>query len=156
MRPLNPLAARSYRFLAHITAIRSSPPSHGTPGVTTVTLSGRGFGTAQGTGQVWLGTATATVQSWSDTAVTATVGMGSANGGAMILSGCFMSNALPFTIDLPHIDDVTPSSGVPGSAVTITGTGFGASPGNVQLGSLAGAVTVGAIRPSRRPRRRGR
>jgi hypothetical protein len=130
-----------YHLLADVTAIRSGAPSHGTPGVTTVTLSCRGFGAAQGTGgQIWLGTASGVVQNWSDTLVVATVGAGAYTGSARILQGCVMSNAKAFTVNRLHITDVTPGEGVPGTLVTITGTGFGATRGSgtVTLGSADG------------------
>ena len=118
-----------------------SPPS-GLAG-TQVTIAGSGFGAAQGGGQVWLGTANGVVQSWSDTQVVALVAAGSASGNAQILQNGVWSNAVPFTVNTPQITAVNPTSGVPGTSVTFTGTGFGSSQGSgtVWLGSTNGLVT---------------
>ncbi len=53
-----------------------------------------------------------------------------------------MSNAIPFTVDALQIASMSPNSGVPGTQVTFTGGGFGATQGNgvVWLGSTAGQV----------------
>jgi hypothetical protein len=131
-------------FTVNTATISTVAPDNGVPGVTAVTITGTGFGAVQGAGgQVWLGTANGVVQSWSDTQVVATVGMGATSGSVLILQGCVMSNAKPFTVNRLHIDDVTPNSGLPGTLITITGTGFGASQGIggvVWLGSTAGQV----------------
>jgi hypothetical protein len=76
----------------------------------------------------------AVVQSWSSDTIVAMVGANSVSGFARVLQGCLITNALPFTVPLPHIDSVAPSSAAPGSNVTITGSGFGSSAGSVQLG----------------------
>jgi hypothetical protein len=49
-----------------------------------------------------------------------------------------MSNAVPFTVNLPQIESISPTSGTGGTLVTFTGSGFGSSPGTVWLGSTAG------------------
>jgi hypothetical protein len=73
---------------------------------------------------------------WSDTQVIAAVEEGSASGNAMILQNGVMSNPVPFTVTTaPQIANITPTSGAAGTAVTITGTGFGAAPGMVVIGS---------------------
>jgi hypothetical protein len=108
-----------------------------------VTISGSGFSTAQGSGQVWLGTANGVVQSWSDTQVVALVANGSTSGNAKILQNGVWSNAVPFNVSTPHITSVSPGSGSAGTSVTITGTGFGSFQGTggaVVLGSIAGQV----------------
>jgi len=99
-----------------------------------------GFGAAQGNGQVWLGTANGVVQSWSDSLIVAQVGAGAASGNAQVLQNNVMSNAVSFTVNVPQIASVSPASGVGGTSVTFTGAGFGASPGVVWLGSMAGQV----------------
>ena len=104
---------------------------------------GSGFGAVPGSGQVWLGTLAGVVQSWSDARVVATVAPGSTSGNAQVLQNGVMSNAVPFSVNTPHITDVSPPLGVPGTSVTITGTGFGSpqgSGGNVLLGSTSGQV----------------
>jgi hypothetical protein len=65
--------------------ISSVSPSSGPPG-TQVTITGSGFGSLQGGGQVWLGTAYGFVQSWSGTQIVAVVGSGSTFGNAQALA----------------------------------------------------------------------
>ncbi len=132
-------------FTVTTATVSTVAPDNGVAGVTVVTITGAGFGALQGTGgQVWLGTANGVVQSWSDTQVVATVGMGAASGSARILQGCVMSNAKPFSVDRRHIDSITPNSGLPGTLVTITGTGFGLAQGSgtVMLGSANGVDVI--------------
>ena len=52
------------------------------------------------------------------------------------------SNALPFALNTLHIASINPTSGSAGTAVTITGTGFGTAAGAVLLGSLNGQVLL--------------
>ncbi len=73
--------------------ISSVAPASGVPG-TQVTITGSGFGAAQGSGQVWLGTANGLVQSWSDTQVVALVASGSTSGTAQVLQGGVVSNTV--------------------------------------------------------------
>jgi hypothetical protein len=120
-------------------AISTVAPTIGLPGAS-VTIAGSGFGAAQGAGQVWLGTAAGVVQSWSDTLIVAQVGASAASGNAQVLQGGVMSNAVPFTVNTPQLASISPTSGVAGTAVTFAGSGFGASPGVVWLGSMAGQV----------------
>ena len=76
----------------------SVSPASGVAG-TSVTITGSGFGAAQGTGQVWLGTLNGVVQSWSDTQVVALVAAGSASANAQVLQNGVISNAIPFTVN---------------------------------------------------------
>ena len=43
-------------------------------------------------------------------------------------------------MNTPQIASISPTSGVAGTAVTLTGSGFGTSPGAAWLGSMAGQV----------------
>jgi hypothetical protein len=137
----NGLSSNSVPFSVSTATISKVSPSSGVPG-TRVTISGSGFGAAQGSGQVWLGTANAVVQSWSDTQVVAVVANGSTSGNALILQNGVFSNPLPFTVNSLQISSVSPNSGGAGTIVTITGTGFGATQGDgsVLLGSTAAQV----------------
>jgi uncharacterized protein YjdB len=135
------LASNAIPFTVNTATISNVSPSSGVPG-TEVTITGSGFGSAQGDGQVLLGTASGLVQSWSDTRIIASVALGSTSGSARVLQNGVMSNAVPFTVNVPHIAGISPSSGGPGTAVAITGSGFGASQetGIVWLGSTNGEV----------------
>ena len=126
-------------FQVNTATISTATPASGIPG-TLVTITGTGFGGTQGSGdQVWLGTAPGVVQSWSDTQVVATVAPGATSGSVRVLHSGVMSNAVPFDVNSLHISDVSPTSGLPGTSVTITGTGFGPSQGTgtVQLGNTS-------------------
>ena len=54
-----------------------------------------------------------------------------------------MSNAVPFTVDALQITSLNPASGAPGTAVIISGSGFGSSQGSglVMIGGAAAQVT---------------
>ena len=115
-------------------------PTTGAAG-TQVTIIGSGFGAIQGTGTVWLGTTLGSVVSWSDTQVVATVSTGSTSGLALIQQSS-ASNSVPFTINTAAIANISPNNGLPGTQVTITGSGFGATQdsGNVWLGTVPATV----------------
>ncbi|MBZ5556722.1 MAG: IPT/TIG domain-containing protein [Acidobacteriia bacterium] len=112
---------------------------------TQVTIAGSGFGGSQGAGQVWLGTAAGVITSWSDTQIVATVAPGSNAGNVQVLQGGVWGNAIPFTPAsvTPHIDFLTPNAGVPGTVVTIYGSGFGASRGSgvVSISGTSASIT---------------
>jgi hypothetical protein len=120
--------------------ITSISPAIGAAG-TQVTITGSGFGPAQGSGNAWLGSTYASVVSWSDAQVIATVAPGSASGYAQILQNGVWSNSVPFNSSTPHIASVTPASGASGTQITITGSGFGSSTGTLQLGTMQGSVS---------------
>ncbi len=107
-----------------------------------IVITGSGFGSPQGNGNVWLGSTYGAVVSWSDSQVVATVASGSKTGVAQVLQGGVWSNAVDFTVITPNISSVTPTTAIAGTQITITGTGFGASQGsgNVWLGSTYGVV----------------
>ena len=137
----NGLLSNAVPFNVSTVTISNVSPTSGVPG-TNVTISGSGFGSEQGSGQVWLGTAYGVVQSWGPSQVVAQVASGSTSGSAQIMQGGLWSNSVPFTVNSLHITAVTPNSGAPGTSVTITGTGFGSSQGDssVLLGNVAGQV----------------
>ncbi|HMD69816.1 MAG TPA: IPT/TIG domain-containing protein, partial [Bryobacteraceae bacterium] len=133
------LTSNAVPFTVITPTISTVTPTIGAPS-DTVTIAGSAFGASQGSGQVWLGTAAAVVQSWSDTQIVAQVGATAASGNAQVLQNGVMSNPVAFTVNTPQITGVSPASGAPGTLVTFTGSGFGASQGNVTLGSMAGQV----------------
>ncbi len=96
-------------------------PTTGIAG-TQITISGSGFGASQGSGNVWLGSTYGTVVSWSDTQVVAAIASGAKSGTAQVLQGGVWSNAVNLTVVTPSITSVTPTSGVAGTQVTITGS----------------------------------
>jgi hypothetical protein len=136
------LQSNSVNFSVANPTITSISPTTGVAG-TQVAISGSGFGGTQGNGQVWLGSSNGTVSSWSDTQVVATVASGSVSGNAQILQGGVWSSSVAFTVLMPIINSVTPTSGGAGTSVTIAGSGFGASQGSsaVWLGGAYAGVT---------------
>ena len=135
----NGLASNAVPFTVITPTISGVTPTIGAPG-DAVTIAGSAFGASQGSGQVWLGTAAAVVQSWNDTQIVAQVGATAASGNAQVLQNGVMSNPGAFTVNTPQITGISPTSGASGTLVTFTGSGFGASQGNVTLGSMAGQV----------------
>ena len=124
-------------------SVTSLSPTSGVPG-TQVTLTGTGFGAVQGTGSVWLGNKlAASIVSWSDTQVVATVDSNVASGSGCVQQAGTWSNCVTFTIITPTISSISPSSGVPGTQVTINGTNFGATQGTGQV--WLGSTYAGSI-----------
>jgi hypothetical protein len=122
-------------------AITTVSPSAGAAG-TQVTITGSGFGSAQGTGSVWLGSTFAAVASWTNTQIVATVATNATSGMAQVQQGGLSSNAVPFNVSTATISSISPTSGVPGTQVSINGSGFGATQGSGQvwLGTANGVV----------------
>jgi hypothetical protein len=118
-----------------------SPNSGG--GGTQVTVTGSGFGAAQGSGYLWLGSTIGTVTEWRDTQVVAFVAPASTSGTVQVVQGGVSSNTFSFTVNTPTITNLSTATGVAGTPVTITGSNFGASQGSgqVRLGSTNGIVS---------------
>jgi hypothetical protein len=104
----------------------------------TVTFTGSGFGSAQGSSWALIGGSAADVVSWSDTQVVAKVGLFARNGSSTgIYNGVW--GFVSFTVVNPHVTSVSVASGESGDQVTIDGTGFGATQG-------AGSAWLGNVR----------
>jgi hypothetical protein len=115
-------------------------PNHGVAG-TVVTLTGHGFGSAQGSSFVdLLGMAyppKVTPTSWSDTSITFTVPGGMAVGQHEVVvfvvdAGFNATNVMIFNVD-PAIASLSPTKARPGATVTISGTGFGPTRGTSKV-----------------------
>ena len=120
--------------------ITSVSPTNGIPGSTQVTVSGSGFGATQGNGFVQIGTQNAVVSTWSDTQIVATVSAGSANGVVEVDQNGLYSNTVPFTVNAPVIQGITPMIVTSGTQMTITGTGFGSVPALVETANTNGII----------------
>jgi Bacterial Ig-like domain (group 2)/IPT/TIG domain/Beta-propeller repeat/Kelch motif/Galactose oxidase, central domain len=95
---------------------------------TPVTISGTAFGTTQGNSTVTFNGAPATVSSWSPTGIVATVPSSATSGNVIVTVSGTNSNGALFNItSAPVITGVSPSLGVAGTSVTITGSNFGGS-----------------------------
>jgi len=111
---------------------------------TAVTLSGANFGATQGTSTVTFNGTAATPTSWSTTSIVVPVPTGATTGNVVVTVGGIPSNSIPFTVlPTPIIAGVNPSSGQIGTAVTITGTNFGATQGlsTLTFSGIAASVT---------------
>jgi len=136
------LSSNAVSFSVSTTTISYVSPASGVPG-TQVTIFGSGFGSEQGSGQVFLGTTNGVVQSWSDAQIVAEVALGSMTGSARVLQNGVMSNAVVFTVNLPQIISISPNSGAAGTVVTINGSSFG---GGTCSGGGGGGGGSGSIR----------
>ncbi|MHC1703734.1 MAG: IPT/TIG domain-containing protein [Tenuifilaceae bacterium] len=127
--------------------ITSFTPSSGLAG-SSVTITGTNFGATQGTSTVMFGTTTATATGWSATQIIATVpsiAAGSYTISVTTTAGT-VNSSTQYTITTattPTITSFTPSSGIAGSSVTITGTNFGATQGTstVMFGTTTATAT---------------
>ncbi len=117
--------------------ITSLTPSSGEPG-TSVSIAGNNFtGT---TGTVTFNGLPASTTNWTNSTVTAVVPNGATNGNVVVTSLGLQSNGVAFTVLVPSISNVSPSSGVAGTVVTISGTNFGGSAGSVTFGGQSAAI----------------
>src|SRR5260370_19296491 len=129
--------------------VRGVSPASGQVG-TQMQVNGSGFGDTQGTSTVAFGYptpgnpgqftyATAAVISWSDTQIVAVVPSAATVGPLKVTVGGVSSNTnIYFSVPAPHVNSIFPTSGVPGTQVTVTGWGFQAVQGNNGLYFVSG------------------
>jgi len=126
--PLFMLILSSAVALTQAPTLTSISPTSVLPG-TQVTLTGSGFGatqTARG-GVIFNNGAAASIVSWSDTQVVATVAPVTLGGRAYVSQNGVRSNGIVFTMIPPTLSSISPTSVLPGTQVTFTGSGFGAT-----------------------------
>jgi len=130
-------------------SIISFTPQKGVVG-TSVTINGTGFGATSGQNSVNFNGVSATVISATTTQIVATVPAAATTGPITVTApGGSVSTSAAFTVladsGAPTISSFTPSSGLTGSAVTITGTNYDPSPGNDRVHfNLSGAAVNSA------------
>ena len=110
-----------------------------------VTVTGTNFGSSPGTRTVKFNGTTATIVTWSATTIALTVPTGATTGNVVVFASGVNSNGKSFTVvPAPNITSLSVTSGSPGTAVTITGTAFGSSPGsgNVKFNGTTAAITT--------------
>ncbi len=101
--------------------IGSLSSSYGAP-FATVILTGSNFGATQAANTVTFNGVPATVTAWSNTAITVSVPYHATTGGLVVTVAGHSSNGLPFKVEpYPSISAINPTSGPPGTLVTITG-----------------------------------
>jgi hypothetical protein len=122
-------------------AITSISPTSGVVGAS-VTISGTSFGSAAGT--VTFNGTTASVLTWTDSSIVAGVPSGASSGNVIVTTGGSASNGVYFNVvtnpTTPAITSLSPSSGVVGASVTITGSNFGSTPGTVTFAGTTASV----------------
>jgi IPT/TIG domain len=84
-------------FTINTLQISAISPASGAPG-TSVTITGAGFGTSQGSGSVLLGSTNGVVVRWSDTQIVATVAPSALTGIVDVQQNGQWSNAMSFTV----------------------------------------------------------
>ena len=84
-------------FTVNSLQLTNVSPTSGAPGVS-ITISGSGFGAAQGSGVVWLGSTAGQVVTWSDTQIVAAVDATALTGIARVQQNGTWSNAVGFTV----------------------------------------------------------
>jgi YD repeat-containing protein len=111
-------------------SISSLSPTSAAVGAS-VTISGSGFGSSQGSSTVKFNGVTATATSWKNTTIVATVPAGATTGNVVVAVGSNSSNGVTFTVvPAPSITSLSPASVAIGGSVTITGSNFGATQGS--------------------------
>jgi len=108
--------------------ISSLSPTSGPVGQS-VTINGSNFGSSQGSSTVKFNGTTATPTSWSSTKIVAPVPSGATTGNVVVTVSGAASNGKSFTVT-PYILSLSPTSGIVGTSVTITGTTFGSTQGS--------------------------
>jgi YD repeat-containing protein len=107
-----------------------------------VTISGSNFGASQGNGSVTFNGLGATVSSWSATSIVVIVPAAATSGNVLVTAaGGVVSNGVAFTVTNPHINNLSVTSGTPGTSVTVTGFNFGAAQGGSTI-TFNGALAV--------------
>ena len=109
-----------------------------------VTIAGTNFGASQGTSTVTFnGVAATTVTSWSSGTIVVTVPAAATTGNVVVTVNGVPSTGASFTVlPTPSIASLSPTSAAVGTAVTITGTNFGASQGTSTVTFNGAAATT--------------
>jgi hypothetical protein len=85
----------------------------------------------------------ATVTAWSNTSVTAVVPQGASSGNVIVTGNLgLQSSGSAFTVLVPTISSLNPSSGLVGSSVIIAGANFGGNAGTVTFNGIAATTTA--------------
>jgi RHS repeat-associated protein len=116
-------------FVSNLFANAVSPAAG--PIGTQVTVTGNGFGSSQGTSTITFNNIAATsILSWTDTQIVANIPTGATTGGVIVKVNSTSSNGNPvFTVGPASVTGVNPTSGLPGTQIQISGSGFGTTQG---------------------------
>src|SRR5262249_20690582 len=119
--------ASSAQSITVIPVITGESPSSGPVGAQ-ITLTGTSFGSQQGGSTLTFNGMAATPTTWGDTSVTVPVPLQASSGPIVATINGIASNGAGFLV-APKINNATPAVGMVNSAVTISGTTFGSTPG---------------------------
>jgi Carboxypeptidase regulatory-like domain/IPT/TIG domain len=108
-------------------SISNLSPNNGPVG-TSVTITGTNFNATQGTSTVTFNGVSATPTNWSATSISVPVPSSATTGPVVVTVNSQASNGSTFTVK-PNINNLSPTTGSTGTAVTITGTTFGSTQG---------------------------
>ncbi len=125
-----------------VTNITSIAPVKGIIG-TTVTINGANFGDTKGAVK-FNGTAASEIISWTASKIIAKVPVGALSGSVSVTSAIGAVNN-GFNFEVINIGQITPPAGTYGDEITLTGSGFGASPASGNIVKI-GAFTVSEIK----------
>jgi len=126
--------------LSSVQVTSMSPTS--APIGSTVTIAGSGFGPSQGSSTVTFNGVAATASAWSSTSITVSVPAGATTGPVVVTIAGQASNGVGFTVlQPPNIASVSPTVGVAGQSITITGSNFGVAQGNSTV-TFNGAIAT--------------
>jgi IPT/TIG domain len=109
---------------------------------TRVTITGTGFGDAQGNSTVTFNSTLAAPSSWSDISISVYVPAGATTGPVIVNVAGTNSNSIVFTVT-PFIASLSLSTGPVQMGFTINGTSFGAQQGTSTV--TLGSITLPAI-----------
>ena len=136
---VNGARSAGYPFTVQVPVISSLEPTSGPPG-TTVTLTGSGFETQQSANTLSLAGVAVTPLSWNDNRITFVVPAGAATGPVVVVVNGGASVGVTFSVTgPPAITILSPSTGQPGSLVTIAGTNL-SSTGTVTFAGVTASV----------------
>ena len=123
-------------------------PSSGPTG-TVVTITGTGFGATAAANAVTFNGVAGTVIAATATALTAAVPTGAATGKvAVTVGGNTATSAQDFVVAAPGVPTIagfTPAAGPAGTAVSVTGTNFNATPGATMVRLNQNAATASSV-----------
>jgi len=127
-------------FLFSTNAMADAPTISGiSPGSgaawASVTITGSNFGWFPSDSTVTFnGTSAAEIDGWNDAQITVLVPSGATTGDVVVTVGGVASNPIGFTVlPSPSITALSPSSGPPGTSVTLTGSAFGSPQGSSNI-----------------------
>ena len=146
---LNGTATGTYTVRVTLSSVQITSVSPASASVgATATITGTGFGAVQGSSAVTFGGVAAPVSAWSNNSITVGVPAGATTGPVVVTVGGQASNSVTFTVLLPPtITSVSPTSGIPGQSITITGSNFGMTQGSSTVtfnGVAAAAISWSA------------